>query len=161
MHEPSPVSDDPQASAIEQWEYIHLSTGTMHDQVNAFVGELNDRGARGWEVVGFASADRTVGLNAIIAILKRRIKRCHRHRPPSRGGSRIRARATTSGTGTARGGPSTCARAAAENGMLLPASRELRPWSLIEPPRAMTDDALEIGSRRRRWLERPKGRVHR
>ncbi len=35
--------------------------------------ELNNLGAHGWEVVGFAAADRTLGLNSLEVLLKRKV----------------------------------------------------------------------------------------
>lgn len=32
---------------------------------------LNDLGSVGWEVVGFAGSDKTVGFNALVAVLRR------------------------------------------------------------------------------------------
>lgn len=37
----------------------------------ALTDTLNELGASNWELVGFASADKTIGLNSLIAILKR------------------------------------------------------------------------------------------
>lgn len=55
----------------DQWEYTYLSAGTGG---RALMNQhLNRLGAEGWEVVGFASADKTIGVNSITALLKRRL----------------------------------------------------------------------------------------
>lgn len=52
---------------MAQWEYMRLKTYT-----NTPIGDtLNLAGAEGWEVVGFASADKTIGLNAVMVVCKR------------------------------------------------------------------------------------------
>jgi hypothetical protein len=55
--------------SFQQWEYIYMHLGT-NDLVR-LDKELNKAGAAGFEVVGWASADKTIGLNAWVAILKR------------------------------------------------------------------------------------------
>lgn len=54
---------------MQRWEYNRVSALT--NDANSLTDALNDLGQYGWEVVGFASADKTLGLNAIMAILKR------------------------------------------------------------------------------------------
>jgi Protein of unknown function (DUF2510) len=51
------------------WEYSYVAANT--NNVSGLLDALNERGMAGWEVVGFASADKTLGLNALIAIVKR------------------------------------------------------------------------------------------
>ena len=51
------------------WEYRSVSAST--NALKQFVDELNQLGLEGWEMTGFASADKTVGLNSMIAILRR------------------------------------------------------------------------------------------
>lgn len=51
------------------WEYMHLTDGTS--ALDAIQVRLTALGSLGWEVCGFASADRTLGVNAYTAILKR------------------------------------------------------------------------------------------
>lgn len=53
------------------WEYTFV-----RDQVNNvpdIVENLNKLGSVGWEVCGWTFADQTLGLNALVAILRRRI----------------------------------------------------------------------------------------
>lgn len=52
-----------------QWEYTYVSVNTL--SLPLLIDNLNRLGAEQWEVVGFASADNTIGFNAITAILKR------------------------------------------------------------------------------------------
>ncbi len=56
---------------VDQWEYTYVDAST--NAMPALNAMLNKLGLVGWEVVGFASADRTIGLNAIMAVLKRRV----------------------------------------------------------------------------------------
>jgi len=56
---------------VPQWEYRRvdaLSTGGAQ-----LIDRLNVLGAEGWELVGFAATDRTVGFNSLDAVLRRRI----------------------------------------------------------------------------------------
>ncbi len=51
------------------WEYTYVSAGTgVHQEL---VERLNDLGAVGWELVNFATVDRTLGANTLMAIMKR------------------------------------------------------------------------------------------
>ncbi len=54
-----------------RWEYFRISSST--NASNILLDRLNDLGAAGWEVVGFSFADKTLGINALFAILKREI----------------------------------------------------------------------------------------
>jgi hypothetical protein len=56
-----------------QWEYlyIHVYTNNLEDLDT----QLTKAGAAGFEMCGWASADKTIGLNAWVAILKRPGKR--------------------------------------------------------------------------------------
>lgn len=51
------------------WEYIVREFGT-NATMNAAM-ELNSLGSAGWEVCGVAAADKTLGFNAVIYVLKR------------------------------------------------------------------------------------------
>ena len=51
------------------WEYTTVAVSTVND--TGLQLELNALGSLGWEVVGFASVDRTIGLNTLLAVLKR------------------------------------------------------------------------------------------
>lgn len=55
------------------WEYTHVKASTMN--LNGLIQALNQLGADGWELVGFASADKTIGLNSLIALMKRPYRR--------------------------------------------------------------------------------------
>ena len=54
---------------MQVWEYTYVTAGT--NSVPKVVEVLNEFGAAGWEVAGFASADKTIGLNSLTVILKR------------------------------------------------------------------------------------------
>ncbi len=60
------------------WEYWYVETNTSN--ARKFVAELNERGMDGWQLVGFASADKTIGLNSLFAIITRARKELPR--PP-------------------------------------------------------------------------------
>jgi hypothetical protein len=51
------------------WDYMQLRkrTTAIHELDN----ELRNLGVLGWEVCGFASADKTIGLNESVVLLKR------------------------------------------------------------------------------------------
>lgn len=51
------------------WEYNYIQASTL--QIVAVTDVLNEWGQDGWEVVGFASSDRTIGINALVIIVKR------------------------------------------------------------------------------------------
>jgi hypothetical protein len=51
------------------WEYRSLSAQT--NSLEQLTASLNELGLEGWEMIGFASADKTIGLNALIAMLRR------------------------------------------------------------------------------------------
>lgn len=57
---------------MEQWEfnYVQVSTNDMASAMR----EANRLGALGWEPVGIASADRTIGLNSNVLIFKRPVR---------------------------------------------------------------------------------------
>lgn len=59
----------------DQWEFRYLEASTL--QMDHLQDEANRLGALGWEPVGVASADRTMGLNSNVIIFKRPI-----HSPP-------------------------------------------------------------------------------
>lgn len=52
------------------WQYETIVSGT--NTIEELKGALNALGLDGWEMVGFAAADRTLGLNALVSVLKRR-----------------------------------------------------------------------------------------
>jgi hypothetical protein len=51
------------------WEYTSLVTGT--NDVDSLTLRLTGLGSLGWEMCGFAAADATIGLNCLVAVLKR------------------------------------------------------------------------------------------
>ncbi len=56
---------------VQQWEFLYLQA---HVNMMAKVqDEANKLGALGWEPVGIASADKTLGMNANVIIFKRPI----------------------------------------------------------------------------------------
>ena len=57
----------------EQYEYAQLSVYT--NGLDAMVQRLNDLAAEGWELVTTHSVDRTIGVNAITALIRRPIDR--------------------------------------------------------------------------------------
>jgi hypothetical protein len=54
-----------------QWEYSYLTTATGRTQ--QLVETINDLGVEGWQLVTMDDVDRTIGLNELTAILRRRI----------------------------------------------------------------------------------------
>lgn len=56
---------------MKQWE--HLVISSSGGAALATQPTLNRLGAEGWEVVGAAGTDKTVGLNALVLVLKREI----------------------------------------------------------------------------------------
>lgn len=56
---------------VQQWEYQRVETYTVGQR--SLIEQLNVMGAEGWEVVGFASSDKTVGFNSLVAIARRPI----------------------------------------------------------------------------------------
>ncbi len=67
---------------MTRWEYRGLQRNSAN--LNGLINDLNALGRDGWEVIGFASADKTLGLNSIMAILKRPIDEDARGRAPGR-----------------------------------------------------------------------------
>lgn len=55
----------------DKWEYIIVSARTTAQWT--LQRTLNEYGRHGWEAVGFTSADKTIGLNSLEVIMKRRI----------------------------------------------------------------------------------------
>jgi hypothetical protein len=55
----------------ELWEYVSLQVNSM--AVGGLTTTLNDAGARGWELVSVTNNDRMVGVNSIVALMRRRI----------------------------------------------------------------------------------------
>lgn len=51
------------------WEYRLVSSGTI--MKGGMMATLNRLGRAGWEIIGFASADKTIGLNSLEVLLKR------------------------------------------------------------------------------------------
>ena len=56
---------------MTRWEYTSVTRNSSN--MNKLLSDINDLGEQGWELVGFASADKTLGLNSVIAVLKRPI----------------------------------------------------------------------------------------
>ena len=56
---------------VASWEYMYLTESTM--SLDAMQMRLTALGSLGWEVCGFAASDRTLGLNAYTAIMKREV----------------------------------------------------------------------------------------
>lgn len=54
---------------MQQWEHRVVSA-TTNDQT-ALEHELVKLGAEGWEVVGVSGVDRTIGMNAVVCVVKR------------------------------------------------------------------------------------------
>jgi hypothetical protein len=57
--------------AGETWEHSYVQVHTS--DLALLVRKLNDLAAEGWEVVSTHSADRTIGLNSVTAMIRRRI----------------------------------------------------------------------------------------
>ncbi|MEQ8842524.1 MAG: DUF2510 domain-containing protein [Acidimicrobiales bacterium] len=55
-----------------QWEYVHIQAASTN--AAGFTRALNDAGERGWELVSVTNNDPTVGINSILAILRRLIE---------------------------------------------------------------------------------------
>ena len=53
------------------WEYMVINESTVQTEKLSLL--LNARGSLGWEVCGFASADPTMGVNQLVAMLKRQV----------------------------------------------------------------------------------------
>lgn len=58
--------------ARTQWEYIALQGHS--NGVRGLLENINDAGARGWELVSITDNDQMVGLNSIVAILRREVE---------------------------------------------------------------------------------------
>lgn len=57
--------------AVEQWEhFVITSTGAAAGPLRDVLTRL---GAEGWEAVAIAGTDKTLGLNALVVVLKRRM----------------------------------------------------------------------------------------
>ena len=56
---------------MQQWEFTYLAASTVG--MRKVYDEANRLGALGWEPAGIASADKTIGLNTNLIILKRPI----------------------------------------------------------------------------------------
>jgi len=59
----------PAPRGLTQWEYKGLIRNSIN--LNKMVDDLNILGRQGWEVIGFAGSDKTLGLNSIMTLLKR------------------------------------------------------------------------------------------
>ena len=55
----------------QQWEYLQLSAPTGANSMTRLDQDMNDAGAAGFELVGWASADKTIGFTGWVAIFKR------------------------------------------------------------------------------------------
>jgi hypothetical protein len=60
------------ATAAEVWEYTSVQVGTGLSDRNSLQALLNQLGSMGWEAVGISGLDKTLGLNGILVLLKRR-----------------------------------------------------------------------------------------
>lgn len=58
---------------MRQWEYMYVQASTTSGSLQKTIDETNRFGAIGWEVVGITTADRTIGANTNLLILKREI----------------------------------------------------------------------------------------
>lgn len=56
---------------LDMWEYGYVQVGT--NTPKQLSEALNDLGCEGWEVVAVTYADRTVGMNSVLATVKRRM----------------------------------------------------------------------------------------
>jgi hypothetical protein len=58
-------------AVVDTWEhsYVQTSTAGLPDLTRI----LNDLGADGWELVSTHSTDKTVGINSVTALIRRRI----------------------------------------------------------------------------------------
>jgi hypothetical protein len=65
------------------WEYGSLSTATMN--LVSLVEGLNNLAADGWELVTFDDVDKTVGINSLVAIVRRPIEPLPPPQPTSEG----------------------------------------------------------------------------
>lgn len=66
---------------MAQWEFMYLQAST--NQMATIKDYANRLGALGWEPVGMASADKTVGMNSNVLILKREITPDNQLAPPA------------------------------------------------------------------------------
>lgn len=54
---------------MSTWEYTYVASGTgVKDEL---IAKLNELGALGWELVNLAAVDRSLGVNSLVAVLKR------------------------------------------------------------------------------------------
>lgn len=53
------------------WEFAYVKVST--NQMNSMIEKINDLGIEGWELVSLDDQDRTIGINAVVATLKRRL----------------------------------------------------------------------------------------
>ncbi|MGD9792147.1 MAG: DUF2510 domain-containing protein [Acidimicrobiia bacterium] len=67
--------------AVWEYEYVQVNTNDMASRR----AMLDNLGSLGWEVCGWASVDRTIGLNAFVAIMKRQAKEYLHPNPPATG----------------------------------------------------------------------------
>jgi hypothetical protein len=56
--------------ALQQWEHRVVHTATSSASLQ---DELVRLGAQGWEAIGITGVDKTIGINALMAIVKRQI----------------------------------------------------------------------------------------
>ena len=57
-----------------RWEYKAVHGPIAGGNVKAMLKAINELGADGWEMCGYATADKTVGLNAHVAWMKRSVQ---------------------------------------------------------------------------------------
>ncbi len=53
---------------MASWEYMHVTGSTIESSVDEMQLTLTALGSLGWEMCGFAAADRTLGLNVVLRV---------------------------------------------------------------------------------------------
>lgn len=61
----------PSVPPMSQWEITYVSAGT--NNTGALIDAANKLGAEGWEPVGITNADKTVGFNSNMLIMRREL----------------------------------------------------------------------------------------
>src|SRR5207247_858135 len=72
---PDLVAQPETSAGMTQWEFSRVRAPTNTGQ--EFIDALNRFGSDGWEMVALTAADKTIGLNALIAVMKRECVRPH------------------------------------------------------------------------------------
>ncbi|CAB4726929.1 MAG: hypothetical protein F2934_12620 [Actinobacteria bacterium] len=68
MPEPAPLPE-PEPIWVTLWEYHSIKRTTLN--LEGLIADLNQLGSEGWELVNFDTSDRTLGMNAYVALLRR------------------------------------------------------------------------------------------